>query len=142
MTVNEILNKYSWPLRTLEPLTSIAEIEAFIHFKLPGDYKSFIKEYTGSETNIGNQYISLWDADKIIELNKSYSITEYLPLTLGIGDNGAGEFIAIEMVDSSRYRIVLSPLIDLDQQNHIEIGNSFSDYLFRLDNGREWFENI
>ena len=58
-------------------------------------------------------------------------ITNELEMTLGIDDNDGAEFIAIEKTKKDRYRIVLSPLIDLDKERHIEIGNSFTDFLLR-----------
>jgi len=56
-----------------------------------------------------------------------------------IGNNGSSEFIAIECLNTKDFRVVLSPLIDLSDQYHIEIGTSFSDMIDRLDNGIEWF---
>jgi hypothetical protein len=85
----------------------------------------------------------LWDFDELVETNKDYGIFDNLSNTLGIGGNGSSEFIAIELISNGNYRIVLSPFIDLDKQYHIEIGTSFTDFLVRLDNGQEWFnENI
>ena len=81
-----------------------------------------------------------------ITLDKSlsdYGIFDNLPNTLGIGVNGSSEFIAIELIDIGNCRIVPSPYIDLNKQYFIEIGTSFTDFLVRLDNGQEWFnENI
>ena len=141
MTADEILKKYSWPTRTTALKTSIKEIESLAQFSLPDDYKTFIQTYSGSEDHIGEQLVRLWDADEIIEQNKGYHITDNLSMTIGIGSNGTGEFIAIEMTDKDTHRIVLSPYIDLDKNCHIEIGNSFTDFLHRLNSGREWFEN-
>jgi hypothetical protein len=61
-----------------------------------------------------------------------------LTKSLGIGDNGSGEFIAIEKLDNLNFRIVLSPFL-IEEEAHIEIGNSFTDFLERLENGIEWF---
>ncbi len=38
------------------------------------------------------------------------------------------------------YRIVLSPFIDLDKSFNIEIGNSFTNFFERLENGIDWFK--
>jgi len=59
---------------------------------------------------------------------------------LGIGGNGSSEFIAIEQTESSKIRVVISPFIDLDKSYHIEIGDSFADFLNRLDHWEEWFK--
>ena len=78
-------------------------------------------EHGGHETQIGEEYVKLWDKDELLSLNQDYRILENLPETIGIGDNGAGEFIGIEKLEDGRLRIVLTPFIDLDKQYHIEI---------------------
>ena len=135
----QILVKYNCPKRTEKPLTAIDHIENSIKFKLPADYTTYIQNYFGFEETIGKEYVKLWDFDELIELNKEYGICDNLSKTFGIGGNGAGEFIAIELADDDKYRIVLSPFIDINKQYHIEIGTSFTDFLVRLDNGEEWF---
>lgn len=134
-----ILNKYNCPKRTQESLTTIDQIENIIKFNLPSDYKTYLQNYLGFEEHIGQEFVLLWDFDELVEKNKDYGIFINLPNTIGIGGNGNSEFIAIELLDNGKYRIVLSPFIDLDKQYHIEIGNSFTDFLVRLDNGQEWF---
>ena len=136
----QILLKYNWPTRTEELKTSLKEIEDVIGFTLPSDYIIFIQKYLGSEEFIGKKFVRLWDADELIEQNHGYYIVDNLPMTIGIGGNGAGEFIAIEMTSKDNYRVVLSPFIDLDKQYHIDIGTSFTDFLVRLDKGQEWFK--
>jgi hypothetical protein len=135
----QILLKYNCPKRTEKPLTSIDQIENIINFKLPSDFATYIQDYFGFEESIGKEYVRLWALEELIEMNTEYFIFDNLPKTLGIGGNGASEFIAIELTDNDNYRIVLSPLIDLDKKYHIEIGTSFTDFLLRLDNGQEWF---
>lgn len=56
-------------------------------------------------------------------------------MTLGIGDNGSGECIALEKCINAKTRVILSSFIDLDKQYHIEIGSSFTDFL----DGERWF---
>lgn len=136
-----ILNKYNCPKRTQKSLTTIDQIESIVKFNLPADYKTYIQNYLGFEEHIGQEFMRLWDFDELVETNKDYGIFDNLPNTLGIGGNGSSEFIAIEMVDNENYRIVHSPFIDLDRQYHIEIGTSFTDFLVRLDNGQEWFND-
>ena len=138
--LEQILAKNNCPKRTEKSLTTIDEIERIIKFKLPSDYKTYIQDYLGFEELIGNEFIRLWDFDKLVDTNMDFNITDNLPDTLGIGDNGGSEFIAIELVNNEKYRIVLSPFVDLDKQCHVEIGTSFTDFLVRLDNGQKWFE--
>ncbi|MDI9862541.1 SMI1/KNR4 family protein [Flectobacillus roseus] len=134
----EILSKYELVKRRNKPRITFKKVEKIIGFKLPEDYKSFALNYSEFEDFIGEQNIRLWNFDEIIEINEEYEIFECLPKTLGIGDNGSGEFIAIEKLDNLNFRIVLSPFL-IEEEAHIEIGNSFTDFLERLENGIEWF---
>ena len=141
-TTDKILEKYKWPTRTIADDIDLLGIEREIGFELPKDYKDFLSKYDGHETQIGEEFIKLWDKEDLLSSNRGYEIFENLPLTIGIGSNGAGEFIGIEKLDDGRLRIILTPFIDLDKQYHIEIGNSFADFLLKLDKGEKWFKDI
>ena len=76
----------------------------------------------------------------MLEWNEGYAIIENLKMTIGIGDNGGGEFIGLEKIVDGKIRTILTPFIDLDKEYHIEIGISFTDFLKRMDNGEKWFK--
>lgn len=135
-----ILTKYNFPKRTTKPKTTIEEIENQIGFQLPDDYKFYISNYGEHEEFVGPELVNLWDIDNLLTTNRDIGIFNNIPLTLGIGNNPSSEFIAIEYLDNKKYIIVISPFIDLNRQYHIEIGNSFTDFFVRLDNGKEWFD--
>ncbi|WP_312789557.1 SMI1/KNR4 family protein [Sphingobacterium sp.] len=139
-TVSELLLKYNCPKRTQKAKRKIEQIQRILNFNLPNDYLFFLQNYSGFEQFIGPQFVRLWDIDELIGANIDYQIFENLPKTLAIGENGSGEFIAIEQTGDNSIRVVLTPFIDLDKQYHIEIGISFTDFLQRLDNGQEWFK--
>ncbi|UOE50578.1 SMI1/KNR4 family protein [Mucilaginibacter sp. SMC90] len=132
-----LLNKYKFERRP-QPLEQ-GILEA-IPFQLPEDYKFYLENYEPFEGPIGSEYVQFWKADELLEINKGYDITEYLPDVFGIGSNGGGEFIGIEFLSDGTHRIILSDLISMETEYFIEIGTSFFDMLVRLDNGREWFE--
>ena len=140
-TTDEIFKKHNWPTRISDD-TDLLDIEREIGFKLPEDYKDFISRYGGHGTQMGEEYIKLWDRENLLSVNKGYEIFENLPETIGIGDNGAGEFIGIEKLNDGGLRIILTPFIDLDKQYHIEIGKSFTDFLLKLDKGEKWIKDI
>jgi len=77
----------------------------------------------------------------LLEWNNDYEIIDSLNDTIGIGDNGGGEFIALEKLPNGNIRIILSPFTDLDKENHIEIGNSFTDFIRRMNNDEKWFKD-
>ena len=118
---------------------NINEVEKYVNFSLPADYISFAENYVENESFIGKEYVKLWDFNEILKLNTEFEITENLKNIIAIGGNGSSELIAIEFIKSEEYRIVLIPAIDLDKANYIEVGNSFADFLYRLENGKDWF---
>ena len=139
--IEEILIEKGWSKREKKASIDFENIEKSIGFKLPTDYKNYVENFYGNENFIGNEYVRLWDVEnELLENNEGYRITEILKNTFGIGGNGSGEFIAIEYIKNDNYRIVLSPFIDLSKETFIEIGNSFSDFLNRLKNGKDWFD--
>lgn len=137
--VDELLLKYKCPKRTQKAQTKIEQIQSFVNFNIPDDYIIYLQNYLGFEEFIGSEFVQLWDIDELIEVNKDFQISDNLPKTLAIGGNGNSEFIAIEQTEDNTIRVIISPLIDLDKQYHIVIGNSFTDFLQRLDEGQEWF---
>lgn len=138
--MKELFDKYNFNKRAEEDKVNIDIIESRVNFMLPDDYKFYAINYIENETFIGDEFVTLWDANKLLEVNEDYEILKNLKDTIAIGDNGGSEFIAIELIDHKEYRIILSPFIDLDTECHIEIGNSFTDFFIRLENGIEWFE--
>jgi SMI1 / KNR4 family (SUKH-1) len=98
-TTDEIFKKYNWPTRITSEDTDLLDIEREISFELPEDYKEFLSRYGGHERQIGEKYIKLWDKKDLLSSNREYEIFINLPRTIGIGDNGAGEFIGIEKLD-------------------------------------------
>ncbi len=138
--IDNILKKYNWPTRTTAGNMDINHIEKKIGFELPNDYKYFLSKYQRHEAQIGNESFKLWDLDNLLLLNDGYEILLNLPNTIGIGDNGGGEFIGIEKTGIEDYRIILTPFIGLDSADHIEIGRSFTDFILRMDNGEKWFK--
>lgn len=133
-----LLSKYEFKKRQIPFTLNMGEIEKLIGFKLPGDYLFFLKYYVGYENFIGNEFVRLWDADELIISNLKYDIFGSLHSIMGIGGNGGGEFIGIEKTELN-LNLVLSPFLDFEKTNHIIIGNSFTDFLIRLDEKREWF---
>ncbi|MBA4198554.1 MAG: SMI1/KNR4 family protein [Chitinophaga sp.] len=139
MQLKNILTKYNFSQRINVAKTTLEEIENQILVSLPEDYKFYLENFDGFFGSIGLEFVNLWGCDEILERNNSYGIINKLPMTLGIGDNASSEFIAIEFYNLKVNRIILSPLIDLDKQYHLTIGDSFTDFLTRLDNNESWF---
>lgn len=137
--IETILSKYKVSRREKELNEVVESIENRLGFTFPEDYKEYLLNYQGFEGSIGEEYVILWDLNDLLEQNEEYFILENLPATVGIGSNGAGELIALERKDENEFRVVLTPFIDLSQEYHIHIGDSFTDFLQRLKNGQAWF---
>lgn len=138
--LEKIFTKYDFQRRTDSLKSTIELAEKKVNFPLPDDYKFYAENYIENESFIGNEFVRLWDFDQILEINNDYKIIENLKNTIAIGGNGSSELIAIEFINIEEYRIVLTPYIDLEKSNHIEIGNSFIDFFERLEKGKDWFE--
>lgn len=140
MTIlTDIFEHNSFAKRSAPPKTDVTSIESALGFTLPQDYVFYILNYLGYEDFIGQEYVRLWDLDELVEMNKGYQIQNYLPSMFGIGGNGGGEMIALEYKGSVFTRVVLIPFIVMIEEDAIEIGNSFADFLVRLQSGRGWF---
>jgi hypothetical protein len=137
--IESILSKYEIPKRTEPSKVTINGVEDKIGFNLPEDYKYFLNNYQGFGNSIGEEYVNLWGLEDLVEQNEGYFIIEELPGTIGIGSNGAGELIALEIRKEANLKVVLTPFIDLNEEYHINIGNSFTDFLQHLDKGKVWF---
>lgn len=141
-TLDKLLSKYNWPTKNFLDGTDFVDIEQKIGFELPEDYKDFLSKYIGHETQIGEESFKLWNKKDLISLNQGYKIFENLSRTIGIGGNGGGEFIGLEQSADRGLRVILTPFIDLNEQYHIEIGSSFTDFLLRMDKGEKWFKDV
>lgn len=138
--IDNILKKYNWPKKDTIEYLDFNGIESRIGFELPEDYKEFLRTYSFYETQIGEESFKLWSFDNLLDWNNGYEIIDNLKMTIGIGDNGGGEFIGLEKLNDGNLRVILTPFIELEKQYHVEIGNSFTDFLTRMDNGERWFK--
>ncbi|WP_291286015.1 SMI1/KNR4 family protein [Flavobacterium sp.] len=137
--LEKIIAKYNFPKRDTASHVKIDDVEFYANLKLPEDYVFYLKNYFGIDQFIGVEFINLWSLEEIIENNKGYHIVEKMTRTIGIGSNGSGEFIGIEIDQFDQVKIILSPFIDLNSKYNTEIGKSFTDFLVRLDHKIEWF---
>jgi len=62
-----------------------------------------------------------WDIEKIDEYNEVYNVDEYIPGYYGIGTNGSGELLTVEIKTGIVYSI---PFIPMDDSERMEISRS------------------
>ena len=139
-TLGQLLIDNGFNFKEVTPCGICSEIEDLIKFKLPEDYRYYLENFEPFDDFVGNEFLRLLDSDALMDYNLNYGIFESMPDVIGIGNNGSSEFIAIEFLEGNKYRIVLSPLIDLDKEYNIAIGSSFTYFIQRLANGERWFK--
>ena len=113
-------------------------IENLIGFALPADYKFYLDNYEPFEGDIGEQYISLYSVADLIAFNSEFNTEEKEANTILIGSNGASESIGIRFFEEGEHQVVIAQYIT-DIDDHIEVGDSFTDTIKRLENGQVWF---
>lgn len=137
MHFEKILEKYSIPKRLEHPGLDPATIGHKFNLTLPEDYAYFLSRFYGFEAEIGPEYFALWEINELVDCNEMYEFQTYYPKGIGIGSNMGGELIVLENVDLNEFRVILIPAIGMDCP--INIGDSFEDFLIRLDQNRKWF---
>lgn len=94
---------------------------------LPKSYIDFLRKYNGANGDLPIQplYFQLWKIDKLIQANQEYEIKQYLPNYFGIGGNGGGELIAINLENQKIFAI---PFIVMEEKDAWLIAESFEDF--------------
>jgi hypothetical protein len=136
-----ILDEIRWPRKSIQ-FSSKKSIEKKMGFSLPDDYVFFSSNYSGHESFLKDRYFVLWDEAELLSFNEGYEVQHYLPTTLAIGSNGGGEMIGLRYDGNSQYQIILLPFGSLnDKEQERIIGDSFIDFLRRINEGKNWFDH-
>jgi hypothetical protein len=91
------------------------------------DYGEFLSRYDGAEGFVGvGQYLVLWSAEQIQELNAAYRVAEFAPGILLFGTDGGDTGFGIDEI-TGRYLSV--PLIGLSRDAAKDEGSSFEEFL-------------
>lgn len=95
-----------------------------------GDYDVVLAKYSGIEGFVGaRQYLVLWSAEQIVELNAAYQVSVYVPDVVLIGTDGADTAFGI---DSQSKRFVSLPLVGMSREQLRTLGQTFEEFLERL----------
>lgn len=94
---------------------------------LPQSYIDFLRTHNGANGDLPIQplYFQLWKIDELIQANQEYEIKQYLPNYFGIGGNGSGELIAINLENQ---KIVAIPFIIMEEKDAWLIAESFENF--------------
>jgi hypothetical protein len=95
-----------------------------------GDYAHFLQRFDGAEGFINpDHYLLLWGAKQISELNKAYSVLQFLPEGVLIGTDGDDAGFGISPT-TGRYFSV--PLVGMSPKAVRDMGASFEEFMERL----------
>lgn len=94
---------------------------------LPKSYINFLRNHNGANGDLPIQplYFQLWQIDELVQANQDAEIQKYLPSYFGIGGNGGGELIAVNLENQKIFAI---PFIGMEEQDAWLIAESFEDF--------------
>ncbi len=138
--IETILDGIKWPRKGIR-FSSKESIENKMRFSLPDDYVFFSSNYSGHESFLKDNYFVLCNETELLSLNEGYEVQYYLPNTFAIGSTGGGEMIGLRHNGQNNYQIILLPFGSMkDKEQEIIIGDSFIDFLRRMNVGKNWFD--
>lgn len=114
---------------------SLITAERHLGHVLPEQYRAFIIAHDGGEGFIGEQYLILWRARELAELNDAYEVARYAPGLLLFGSNGGGEAFAFD-VRNQLMKVVMVPFIGMSLADAIPVADSFDGLLSAMANGK------
>lgn len=104
----------------------VETIETLYNLKLPTDYKDFLQHTNGIEGKTKDNYIVLWSAKELVELNRAYNVSEFVSNILIIGSDGEEGAFAFDITDFS---IVKLPFIGMGYISNEKVSDDFKTFL-------------
>ena len=97
---------------------------------LPLDYLELLQLYNGGEGFVGEEYLILYSAEELKQMNATYEIEKYTPGIFLIGSNGGDEAIAFDL-RNSLIKVILIPFM-FEYKAIIELGNNMSKFFKKV----------
>jgi hypothetical protein len=96
----------------------------------PKEYVDFLFWSNGGVGELGENYVSFWRCEDIVQLNKDYGIQKYLTENfVAFGTDGGGECYAFDYGNSKNPKIVQCALGALDIDELIYVADTFSEFV-------------
>jgi len=126
--MKQLFDKLTNNFDTVSPATSsaIETAEMFFNLKLPTDYKEFLQFTNGIEGETTDNYLVLWSAEELVELNQAYNVQEFVSNIIIFGSDGADEAFCF---DTTNMSIVKMPFIGMGHIPNEKLSDTFSDFL-------------
>lgn len=100
-------------------------------YLLPLDFVSFMFYSNGAEGKIGDNYLVIWDINKIMSNNKDYDVETFVPGLLLFGSDGGGEAFGFDYRKEPPV-IVKIPFIGMNWKLAIKVSNNFLEFLMLM----------
>lgn len=111
-------------------------ILATINCGLPAAYLEFMREYNGGEGFLKKDgwYVNFWPLEELNESNEDYEVPKYAPELFLLASDGGGDAFGIKKKEGTFIRV---SLIGLSNEDAIDIGKDFAEFMEFLANGTE-----
>ena len=126
--MTQLLEKLANSFDTVSPATpsAIETAEKFFNLRLPTDYKEFLQFTNGLEGETTDNYLVLWSAEELVELNQAYNVKEFVSTIILIGSDGAEDAFGF---DTTNMTIVKLPFIGMGHIANEKLFDTFGDFL-------------
>jgi hypothetical protein len=126
--MTQLLEKLANSFNTVPPATpsAIETAEKFFNLKLPNDYKEFLQFSNGLEGETTDNYLVLWSAEELVELNQAYNVKEFVSNIILIGSDGAEDTFGF---DTTNMAIVKLPFIGMGHIPNEKLSETFNAFL-------------
>ncbi|MDX1478908.1 MAG: SMI1/KNR4 family protein [Saprospiraceae bacterium] len=98
--------------------------------RVPQEYLDFLRTLNGGNGFIGGEYIELFKAEELNQINEKYAAHEHVPGIYLIGSNGSGEALAIDSREGSNAYILISFLFE--ESSIIKLGEDLEEFFERI----------
>ena len=115
------------------PTWVIASLQQWAGTQLPQPYLDLLSKTNGAEGFISEtNYLVLWPADQVAELNEAYSVGEFAPGLLLIGSDGSDTGFALD-TRHQPMTVQAVPFVGMSLDEAKTVGSDFEDFLRRLE---------
>lgn len=98
--------------------------------RVPDDYAEFLLRSNGLAGFVSaEQYVILWRAEELPDLNEAYAVREFLPHATLVGTDGGDTGYGYDL-ETKRYLRV--PLVGMSPETAEDMGGSFEQFVARL----------